>query len=62
MKENYLLTAEDVAEVLGISKGHAYKLIRKLNEELKASGYLIVAGKIPRAFFETKFYGYSQTA
>lgn len=62
MKENYLLTVGDVAEVLGISKGHAYKLIRKLNEELKASGYLIVAGKIPRAFFETKFYGYSQTA
>lgn len=62
MKENYLLTAGDVAEVLGISKGHEYKLIRELNEELKASGYLIVAGKIPRAFFETKFYGYSQTA
>ena len=38
MKENYLLTAGDVAEVLGISKGHAYKLIRELNEELKASG------------------------
>jgi len=62
MKENYLLAAGYVAEVLGISKGHAYKLIRELNEELKASGYLIVAGKIPRAFFETKFYGYSQTA
>ena len=54
-KENYLLTAAEVAETLGISKGHAYKLIRELN------GYLVVAGKVPKAFWETKFYGYNQT-
>ena len=34
MKTNYMMTAEDVATELGISKGHAYKLIRQLNEEL----------------------------
>ena len=62
MKEqNYLLTAEDVAETLGVSKGHAYKLIRELNAELQSKGYLVVAGKVPKAFWETKFYGYNQT-
>lgn len=30
MKTNYMMTAEDVATELGISKGHAYKLIRQL--------------------------------
>lgn len=35
LKENHMMTAEDVAKELGVSKGHAYKLIRKLNGELK---------------------------
>ena len=39
---------------------HAYKLIRELNEELQSKGYLVVARKVPKAFWETKFYGYNQ--
>ncbi len=60
MKESHMMTAEDVAKELGVSKGHAYKLIRELNEELQSKGYLVVAGKVPKAFWETKFYGYNQ--
>lgn len=64
MKSNYMMDAEDLANELGISKGHAYKVIRRLNEELEKSGFIIVAGKVPRAFWEKKFYGYEtmQTA
>ena len=64
MKSNYMMDAEDVANELGISKEHAYKVIRRLNEELEKSGFIIVAGKVPRAFWEKKFYGYQtvQTA
>ena len=58
--QNYLLTAGEVAETLGVSKGYAYKLIRELNEELQSKGYFIVVGKVPKAFWETKFYGYNQ--
>ena len=58
MKKNYMMNANDVAKELGVSKGHAYKMIRKLNEELEAAGYIVVSGKIPRAFWEKKFYGY----
>ena len=54
-KENYLLTAAEVAETLGISKGHAYKLIRELNEELQSKGYLVVAGKYQRHFGKQNF-------
>ena len=59
-----MMDAEDVANELGISKGHAYKVIRQLNGGLEKSGFIIVAGKVPRAFWEKKFYGYQtvQTA
>lgn len=56
---NYLMTANDVANGLGVSKGHAYKVIRILNEELREKGFVVITGKIPRAFWEKKFYGYT---
>ncbi len=51
-------TAQEVAAILGVSLGHSYKLIRKMNEELAEKGYLCVAGKIPVAYFEERYYGY----
>ena len=36
--ENRFIRAEDVAQELNVSKPYAYKLIRQLNEELKAKG------------------------
>lgn len=35
--ENRFIRAEDVAQELNVSKPYAYKLIRQLNEELKAN-------------------------
>ena len=35
MNNNYMVTAQDVVEMLGVSKGHAYKIIRQLNKELE---------------------------
>lgn len=58
MKTNYMMTAEEVAVELGISKGKAYKLIKEMNAELEKKGFLVVAGKLPRTFMATKFYGY----
>ena len=45
---------------IGGFQRNAYKLIRELNKELQSKGYLVVAGKVPKAFWETKFYGYNQ--
>lgn len=39
MKKQYL-TAREVAEVCGVSDGKAYGLIREMNAELKAAGYM----------------------
>lgn len=52
------ITAAEVAEVVGVSVGKAYQLIREMNAELKAAGFLTVAGKVPIAFFEKKYYGF----
>lgn len=51
------LTAADVAEIIGISMSKSYELIRNMNAELEADGYLTVRGKVPAAFFEAKCYG-----
>jgi hypothetical protein len=35
----------------------AYKIIRQLNDELAKQGYITIAGKVSKAFFEQKVYG-----
>lgn len=57
MKNKRFLTAADVAQYMGISVPMAYKIIRRLNDELAAGGYIIVSGRISRIYFEKKIYG-----
>lgn len=52
--EKQFLTVKEVQEILGISAGKAYSVIRELNNQLKAQGYLTIAGKISRVYFEEK--------
>ena len=52
------ITAPELAGMLGISDGQAYKLIRGMNQELKKEGYLVIAGKVPKRYFEKCWYGY----
>ena len=54
------LTAEEVADALGISKGHAYVIIRECNEELKKQGFIVIAGKVPVKYFCEKYYGFTE--
>ena len=56
MKAQFI-TANEVAEVMGISRSKAYQIVRTLNRELKDMGYITIAGKCPIQFFEQKFYG-----
>ena len=57
--KNYL-TASDVSEYMGISITMAYKIIRRLNDELKSNGYITISGKVNRAYFEQKTFGFSK--
>ena len=52
---NYV-KAKEIVELMGVSEGKAYKIIRQLNDELKAAGYL--TGRVSRKYFEERIYGY----
>ena len=56
MEKTLFMRAAEVAEVLGVSETYAYKLIKKLNEELKSKGYLVIDGRINREYFAEKVY------
>ena len=51
------ITASELAEILGISVGHAYKIIRELNRDLREQGYMTITGKVSCKYFDEKFYG-----
>ena len=57
MENKRFLNASDVADYMGISVPMAYKIIRRLNDELSAQGFITVAGKVSRCYFEQKVYG-----
>lgn len=57
MNNNLFISAKEVAQDLQVSDSYAYRLIRKLNEELERQGYVIVKGKISRQYFEERVYG-----
>lgn len=52
MEERYYLTAQEVADALGVKIGFAYKLIRLWNGQLAKQGKLVIRGKINKKFFE----------
>ena len=58
MKKVYY-SANDLVDMLDISKASAYKIIRQLNDELKALGFIVLQGKVPKAYFEQKWYGFN---
>ena len=55
MAGQIFMRVDEVAEELGVS--NAYKLIKRMNEELAQTGCITIAGRIDRKFFHEKFYG-----
>ena len=51
------ITAEEIQEIMNISRSKAYQIVRELNKKLKAMGYITIAGKCPIQFFKQKLYG-----
>lgn len=56
MKEKMFMRVDEVAEKMDVSKPYAYKIIKRLNEELKKKGYITITGRIDRKYFYEKFY------
>ena len=54
------MSVSEVCEELGVSEAYAYRLMREMNDELKAAGFYTIQGRVDRKFFHEKFYGTSQ--
>lgn len=52
-----MVYADEVAATLGVAKETAYKIIKGLNDNLREKVYVTVSGRLPRRYWEEKFYG-----
>ena len=50
------MRVDEVAAELGVSKSYAYKVVQKLNKQLKDMGYLTIAGRVNKKYFEKMVY------
>ena len=58
MSDKVYLSVDEVAGILGVSVSYAYKLVRKLNDELEKMGFITISGKVNRNYFiERTCYG-----
>lgn len=57
--EKLFLNAQEIAEACDCSKQKAYLIIRQANEDLKAKGFLVQQGNLPRKYFQEMVYGES---
>lgn len=60
MAERLFIRADEIANELGVSKPYAYKLMQKLNEELKMKGYITISGRVSRKYYAQRVYGLVQ--
>jgi len=60
---NSFMRVEEVAKELGVSKSYAYKIVQKLNAELKEQGFLTISGRVNKQYFlERTCYGTEKKA
>lgn len=51
--EKPLMTAKEVASIMDCSERYGYLIIKKINEEMEAEGYIVRPGRVSRKrFFE----------
>ena len=55
MAGNTFMRVEEVAQELGVSVSYAYRIIQKLNAEMREKGYLTISGRINRKYFMERF-------
>lgn len=55
MSEHNFMKAADVAKELDVSQSYAYKIVRRLNAELKSMGLVTVPGRVNRKYFYERF-------
>ncbi len=56
MNSSGFARVEDVMELLDCKQSLAYKIIRTLNKELKAKGYVTISGRVPVKYLKERMY------
>jgi len=51
------LSAQEVANIRGMSKSYIYTVIKKMNAKLEKRDCITIQGKISTMYFEEKFFG-----
>ena len=58
MESTSFMKVDEVAQEMGISKSYAYKIVQKLNVELKEKGFMTISGRVNKQYFmERTCYG-----
>lgn len=58
MAANTFMSVDEVANELGVSKSYAYKIVQRLNDELKEKGFITISGRVNKQYFlERTCYG-----
>lgn len=58
MESTSFMRVDEVAQELGVSKSYAYKIVQKLNTELKEKGFMTISGRVNKQYFmERTCYG-----
>ena len=58
MANSVFMKAEEAQEMLGVSRSESYRIIKKLNDDLKAKGFIVLSGRVSRKYLEEMIYGY----
>lgn len=56
MKSKSHYYVEDIMSMFGIKESKAYQIIRSLNKELNKKGYITVAGRVSKKYFDERYY------
>ena len=59
MEDSRFIRAAEVAADFGVSESMGYRIIKKLNSELKEKGYITVAGRVSRKYYNERAYLYT---
>jgi hypothetical protein len=57
VRQEPFVRVDTVMNDLQISKPLAYKLMKEMNDELSAKGYITISGRVPRAYYYERFFG-----
>ena len=50
MAESLFVRVDEVCQMLAVSRAEAYRIIKRLNAELAAQGYIVMTGRVNRRY------------